>query len=55
MNIIGKATNVANGNRIAEIALGREEDQEFIDLKNAQINLNRMDYAWVSNNSVIVN
>lgn len=34
MNLIGKTTNLINGNRTAEIALGLESDIEFIKLKD---------------------
>ena len=36
----------------AQLALG-EETNEFINLKNYEINPERLDYGWVSNNSVL--
>jgi ribonucleoside-triphosphate reductase len=43
-----------NGNRTAEIALGLEEDLEFLDLKEDQVFPYRQSFKWISNNSVIV-
>jgi ribonucleoside-triphosphate reductase len=54
MNLIGRMTNYMNGNRTAEIALGLEEDLEFLDLKEDQIFPYRNSFKWISNNSVIV-
>ena len=52
MNIIGKCVVSGNLRRTAEIALGDHDDLEFINLKNYDINPERMDYGWVSNNSI---
>lgn len=41
-----------NIRRSAEIAMGEYNDSEFINLKNYDINPERMDYGWVSNNSI---
>ncbi len=38
--------------RTAEIALGQPDDRNFIELKNYEKNPQRMDYGWVSNNSI---
>lgn len=38
MNLIGKTTNLINGNRTAEIALGSENDDSFLKLKDYNIN-----------------
>lgn len=36
----------------AEIALGKHDDKEFLNLKNYVENPERMDYGWASNNTV---
>ena len=38
----------------AEICLGDAEDEDFINLKNFDINPERGDIAWMSNNSVVL-
>jgi ribonucleoside-triphosphate reductase (thioredoxin) len=52
MNIIGKCVIAGNIRRVAEIALGEAHDSEFIHLKDYQKNPDRMEYGWVSNNSI---
>lgn len=52
MNLIGKAVVSGNIRRSAEIALGEFNDTSFINLKNYEINPDRLDYGWVSNNSI---
>ena len=52
MNIIGKCVVSGNIRRVAEIAFGESQDQEFIELKNYQKNPERLEYGWVSNNSI---
>ena len=52
MNIIGKCVVAGNIRRVAEIALGEANDSEFISLKDYQKNPDRMEYGWVSNNSI---
>ena len=52
MNIIGKCVVAGNIRRVAEIALGEANDSSFINLKNYEMNPERMDYGWVSNNSI---
>ena len=52
MNIIGKCVVAGNIRRVAEIALGEANDSEFIHLKDYQKNPDRMEYGWVSNNSI---
>ena len=44
-----------NIRRSAEIAMGEHNDKEFIDLKNYEKYPERMDYGWVSNNSILAN
>eukprot|EP00347_Sterkiella_histriomuscorum_P018213 403346360 len=55
MNIIGKCVVSGNIRRVAEIALGEADDHQFIDLKNYEKNPDRMEYGWVSNNSIFAN
>lgn len=38
----------------AEIALGSVSDEDFINLKNFEINPERSDIAWMSNNSIVL-
>lgn len=52
MNFIGKCVVSGNVRRSAEIAMGEYNDTEFIELKNYDKNPDRMDYGWVSNNSI---
>lgn len=52
MNLIGKAVVAGNIRRSAEIALGEYNDEEFVNLKNYEKNPERMNYGWVSNNSI---
>lgn len=52
MNLLGKCVITGNIRRVAEIALGEAHDDEFRGLKDYQKNPDRMDYGWVSNNSI---
>jgi ribonucleoside-triphosphate reductase len=55
MNLIGKCVVAGNVRRSAEIALGEADDKAFLDLKNYDLNPERMGpNGWgnVSNNSV---
>lgn len=52
MNLIGKAVIAGNVRRTAEIVFGDPDDKEFLDLKNYEVNPDRMDYGWTSNNSI---
>jgi hypothetical protein len=52
MNIIGKCVISGNIRRVAEIALGEADDKEFIELKDYKLNPDRVEYGWVSNNSI---
>ena len=51
-NFIGQCVVAGNIRRTAEIAFGESDDREFIDLKNYDKNPERMEYGWVSNNSI---
>lgn len=53
MNFIGKCVVAGNIRRSAEIAMGEYNDREFIELKNYEKYPERMDYGWVSNNSIL--
>ena len=52
MNLLGKCIITGNIRRVAEIALGDAYDDEFKSLKDYSKNPDRMDYGWVSNNSI---
>ena len=51
INMIGKAVVSGNVRRSAEIILGNNES-EFLNLKNYDMNPDRMDFGWSSNNTV---
>ncbi len=51
-NVIGKAVVAGNVRRSAEAAIGNYSD-EFLNLKNYDLNPKRESYGWVSNNSII--
>lgn len=55
MNIIGKCVVSGNIRRVAEIALGDATDSDFIHLKDYKKNPERLEYGWVSNNSIFAN
>jgi len=50
-NFIAKSVVAGNVRRSAEIALGYPSE-EFLNLKNYEINPDRLDFGWASNNSV---
>jgi adenosylcobalamin-dependent ribonucleoside-triphosphate reductase len=63
MNLIGKCVIAGNVRRTAEIAFGEYDSDEFMDLKNDQVNAERCGkapwqnsikdgWAWTSNNSI---
>jgi hypothetical protein len=52
MNLIGKCIVAGNVRRTAEIAFGDPDSQEYVDLKNYQVNPERRGHGWTSNNSV---
>jgi ribonucleoside-diphosphate reductase alpha chain len=54
MNAIGACVVAGNVRRSAEIALGSIADQEFINLKNYDVNPDRAEIGWMSNNSVVL-
>ena len=53
-NLIGKAVVAGNVRRTAEIAFGRPEDVEFLDLKNPELYAEEnKHHRWASNNSIM--
>jgi ribonucleoside-triphosphate reductase len=55
MNMIGKCVVSGNVRRSAEIAIGRHDDKDFLDLKDYEKNPDRNGvdgWGWASNNSV---
>lgn len=52
MNLIGICVVSGNVRRSAEIALGDYDDKAFLNLKNYEINPERAEWGWMSNNSV---
>ena len=55
MNLIGKCVVSGNVRRSAEIVFGPADSEEYIDLKNYEVNPHRAEYGWTSNNSVFAN
>ena len=53
-NAIGACVVAGNVRRSAEIALGSVDDEEFVNLKNYEINPERGEIGWMSNNSVML-
>ena len=52
MNMIGRCVISGNIRRSSEIAFGDYNDQEFLDLKNYEVNPDRASFGWCSNNSI---
>lgn len=52
MNLIGKCVVSGNVRRTAEIVFGDPHSEEYLDLKNYNVNPNREQYGWTSNNSI---
>jgi adenosylcobalamin-dependent ribonucleoside-triphosphate reductase len=53
-NLIGVCVVSGNVRRSAELLIGRIDDEDFINLKNYDKNPDRMEWGWMSNNSVEV-
>ena len=51
-NLIGRTVIAGNVRRTAEVAFGDPHSEEFLDLKNYQVNPERQAWGWASNNSV---
>lgn len=52
MNLIGKTVVAGNIRRSAQLALGPTTD-EYLDLKNYEVNPQRSEWGWCSNNSIL--
>ena len=52
MNMIGVCVVAGNVRRTAEIIFGSPYSDEYLDLKNYEVNEERQEYGWTSNNSV---
>jgi len=52
MNLIGKCVVAGNVRRTAEIVFGEADNDEYLDLKNYEVNPHRETYGWTSNNSI---
>jgi len=52
MNLIGVCVVSGNVRRSAQIMFGDPNSNEYLDLKNYEVNPHRADYGWTSNNSV---
>lgn len=52
MNVIGKCVVSGNVRRSAQIAFGDPNSEEYVNLKNYEINPEREEFGWASNNSV---
>ena len=52
MNMIGCCVVAGNVRRTAELAMDTGIDLDFLELKNYEINPDRMAYGWSSNNSI---
>jgi ribonucleoside-triphosphate reductase (thioredoxin) len=55
MNLIGKCVVAGNVRRTAEIVFGEPDNEEYLDLKNYEVNPHRAEYGWTSNNSIFAN
>jgi ribonucleoside-diphosphate reductase alpha chain len=52
MNAIGACVVAGNVRRSAELAVGAPGDESFLNLKNYEMNPDRAEIGWMSNNSV---
>lgn len=52
MNLIGKCVVSGNVRRSAEIVFGEPDSEEYLDLKNYEVNPHRQTFGWTSNNSI---
>jgi hypothetical protein len=51
-NLIGKCVVSGNVRRSAEVVFGDPASDEYLDLKNYNVNPDRAEFGWTSNNSV---
>lgn len=54
MNAVGACVVAGNVRRSAEIALGSPSSDTFLNLKNYELNPDRAELGWMSNNSVVL-
>ena len=54
VNLIGTCVVAGNIRRSATIALGEQRDSDFLELKNYEKYPERMEWGWLSNNTVVV-
>jgi intein/homing endonuclease len=54
-NMLGRCVSAGNVRRSAEILIGDMADEEFVNLKNYELNPERANFGWASNNSVLWN
>lgn len=54
VNLIGTCVVAGNVRRSATIALGNQDDDNFIELKNYDKYPERAEYGWLSNNTVVI-
>lgn len=52
MNLIGKCVVAGNVRRTAEIVFGPYDKDEYLNLKNYDVNPSRASHGWTSNNSI---
>lgn len=53
-NAIGRCVVAGNVRRSSEIALGNARDNEFLNLKNYDLNPERTPIGWMSNNTIVM-
>lgn len=53
-NLSGRCVVSGGRRRTAEIALGPRDSKEFLNLKNYDLNPDRADWGWASNNTIIM-
>lgn len=53
-NLSGRCVVSGGRRRTAEIALGPNNSKEFLNLKNYELNPDRAEWGWASNNSIVM-
>jgi len=54
VNLIGTCVVAGNVRRSATIALGEQDDDDFLELKNYDLHPERAEWGWMSNNTVVI-
>lgn len=54
VNLIGTCVVAGNVRRSATIALGEQNDEDFLELKNYDLHPERAEWGWMSNNTVVI-